>query len=278
MDALDLERSAQRRAPKAALWLILGALSLMLCSMGCADVSAPALGGDGGSSGAGGSGGSGGAGGSGGTGLACDDGTVADANSPECNACVACATAGPCAADIEACDNSPACVGFGDCLNDCSDAADIDACIQSCVDTTPSEGVDLYLAGQNCPFCEECPNNCQTGGPSCDGGTGGAGGTAGMCDDGTPDVSGSVTCDACLACAQAGPCRDRFDACSEASGCAEYSDCVFSCWTTTDLDDLQGCADTCSVGASDESNLLDALSCAYCDECLTNCGAASICN
>jgi hypothetical protein len=278
MDVLDLERSTRQRAPKAALWLIPGALSLLLCSMGCADVSAPAVGGDGGSSGAGGSGGSGGAGGSGGTGLACDDGTVAEISSAECSACVACAIEGPCAADTEACNSSADCLSFIDCLNGCSGVGDPAACLDDCVNTTPSEGVDLYLAGQTCQFCEECPNNCKTGGPSCDGGSGGAGGTAGVCDDGTPDVSGSVNCDACLGCASTGPCRDRFDACSAAPGCAEYSDCVGSCWTTTDLDDLQACVDTCSVGATEESNLLDALGCAYCEECLTNCGAASICN
>lgn len=101
-----------------------------------------------------------------------------------------------------------------------------------------------------------------------------------MCDDGTPDVSGSVNCSTCTDCAGSGPCSDLGDACFAAPGCVEFSNCVGSCWTTFDLDDLQGCLDPCAAGieTADVNLLLNVFSCAYCDECLTNCGAASVCN
>jgi hypothetical protein len=268
MRDLRLDCSSCGAAEPLTRLLLVGGMFLALGWMGCGEDA-----GSGGSGGAGGSGATGGSGGTAGTGLECDDGTVADVNSSQCSACLECAAAGPCAGDIAACDNSADCVTFTGCLNDCSGSGDLDACTQNCVDTTPEQAVVLFQAAQDCSFCQECPANCQVGGLACEV-------TGGTCDDGMPGDPDSGKCTACIDCATGASCSDSVSACFDSSGCAEYATCVEACWDPpSDFPALEACLGTCigEISVDDQNLFLNAINCVYCDECVTNCGAASAC-
>ena len=122
---------------------------LALGTMGCGETS-----GTGGSSGTGGVGGDGGAagggvGGTGGTAGQCDDGTQAAYDSATCQACVACASEGPCPCNAQSCQD------FLGCALSCTTVA----CTESCIDRYPA-GAHLFVRASQCAMCDTCPNNC----------------------------------------------------------------------------------------------------------------------
>jgi hypothetical protein len=106
--------------------------------------------GGGGTGGVGGDGGAaGGVGGTGGTAGQCDDGTQAAYDSATCQACVACASEGPCPCNAQSCQD------FLGCALSCTTVA----CSESCIDRYPA-GAHLFLRASQCAVCDTCPNNC----------------------------------------------------------------------------------------------------------------------
>lgn len=85
-----------------------------------------------------------------GTGVQCDDGTQAGYDSAKCQACVACASKGPC----RQC-NAQSCQDFLGCALSCT----TEACTGSCIDRYPA-GAHLFGQSFVCGMCDTCPNNC----------------------------------------------------------------------------------------------------------------------
>jgi len=122
---------------------------LALGIMGCGETSG--TGGSGGTGGVGGDGGAagGGVGGTGGTAGQCDDGTQAAYDSATCQACVACASEGPCQCNAQSCQD------FLGCALSCTTVE----CTDSCIDRYAA-GAHLFVQAYQCAVCDTCPNNC----------------------------------------------------------------------------------------------------------------------
>ena len=123
---------------------------LALGIMGCGETSG--TGGSGGTGGVGGDGGAaggGGVGGTGGTAGQCDDGTQAAYDSATCQACVACASEGPCQCNAQSCQD------FLGCALSCTTVE----CTDSCIDRYAA-GAHLFVQANQCAVCDTCPNNC----------------------------------------------------------------------------------------------------------------------
>ncbi len=80
-----------------------------------------------------------------------------------CNECLACANANPCAKRASNCTGSAACVAIDECLVICGAAI---SCQNDCYINNPG-GVALYAAWRDCLYCEQCPDDC-AGFETCD--------------------------------------------------------------------------------------------------------------
>ena len=98
------------------------------------------------------------------SGSASCDGTAPDqtACGDSQNGCVACALAGGCSANYQACIADQDCVAFVQCINPCTDQACFDACAQ----TSPG-GAQIYNTLSMCVVCQECYVVCDGAASGC---------------------------------------------------------------------------------------------------------------
>ena len=73
-----------------------------------------------------------------------------------CQSCLSCALANPCAALYNTCLQDANCQAVDQCIGICG--GDLQ-CQQQCFDGNPS-GVAPYNAVRNCLYCDECPSDC----------------------------------------------------------------------------------------------------------------------
>lgn len=104
--------------------------------------------------GGGGQGGSEGGGDSGGGGSAAECSTVND-----CEQCWACASNGPCEAEIAACQDNHTCVAIDECLVLCGGTPA--ECWETCRAQNPT-GIDDYDRARGCLDCTYCEHACAT--------------------------------------------------------------------------------------------------------------------
>jgi hypothetical protein len=138
--------STRRLTPGAALVAVLVAGSLSSCTIRPKGSDDDGGGGSGGSGGGGSGGGAAGAPGECSTKVVCDD-------------CRTCAVAGPCAAELAACNQSSSCVAIDQCLGLCG--AITAECLELCASQNPG-GVSLYDALLGCVDCGACLDPCGT--------------------------------------------------------------------------------------------------------------------
>lgn len=74
----------------------------------------------------------------------------------DCAVCMSCATAGPCATTVQACEQSPNCLGYAECLNGCSGNA---VCSSDCAVLYP-DGAALHDQAMRCIVCSYCSVDC----------------------------------------------------------------------------------------------------------------------
>lgn len=116
------------------------------------------------------------------------------------------------------------------------------------------------------------------------------------CDTNVPGDMGTPVCDTCIQCTANGPCATQFSACAPSTPCDQYWDCLINCDTQCNGDPT--CMNNC-VGTSPDPNnqcspqtpqgtcigdypsgcndYIQALTCAVCVQCQTNCNAAAHC-
>jgi hypothetical protein len=76
-----------------------------------------------------------------------------------CDDCRSCATAGPCASELAACNQNSACVAINQCLALCGGITT--ECLELCASQNP-DGVSLYDALLGCVDCDACLTPCGT--------------------------------------------------------------------------------------------------------------------
>lgn len=72
-----------------------------------------------------------------------------------CDTCEPCAIAGPCSAQVAACDAFPECGFFDACSAGCFDSL----CVLECEDAYPT-GANYWYAAGDCILCQACAATC----------------------------------------------------------------------------------------------------------------------
>lgn len=136
------------RCLRTSLCVALSIAAVALASPACVKPDMPGESGGGGASGnAGGSGGGGG-------GADCSkETTCGDATS----GCVACAEAGSCNTELNACNMSLECRQYGQCIEACAQGDD--ACVSDCASSSPV-GSSKYKGLLDCVICKQCLVQC----------------------------------------------------------------------------------------------------------------------
>lgn len=87
-------------------------------------------------------------------------------NSGDCGdstvGCIACAIAGACSDDYDACAADQGCIDYSTCAGSCADQA----CFEQCVADNPV-GADIYNTLLVCVLCEQCYNDCDGASTGC---------------------------------------------------------------------------------------------------------------